>query len=59
MDFAWNESGRRVDPMCDVGGTKVKDRWNINGTLMEIRWGCKWKQHFFNRVVVTTRQGNT
>jgi len=59
MDFGWNESGPRMDPRCDVGGTKVKNRWNINGTLMEIKWGCKWKQYFFNMAIVVTRQGNT
>jgi hypothetical protein len=36
MDFAWNESGLRVDPKCDVGGTKMKNRQNVNGTLVEI-----------------------
>ncbi len=36
MDFGWNESEPRVDPRCDVGGTKVKNRWNVNGTLVEI-----------------------
>jgi hypothetical protein len=55
MDFGWNESGPRMDPRCDVGGTKVKNRWNINGTLMEIKWGCKWKQYFFNMAIVVTR----
>jgi hypothetical protein len=53
MDFGWNESGLRMDPRCDVGGAKTKHRWNVNGTLEEIRWGCKCKQYFFNKVVVS------
>jgi hypothetical protein len=36
MDFAWNENGPKVDPKCDVGGTKMKNTWNVNGTLVEI-----------------------
>ncbi len=36
IDFGWNESEPRVDPRCDVGGTKVKNRCNVNGTLVEI-----------------------
>jgi hypothetical protein len=48
MDFGWNESESRMDP----NGTKMKHKWNVNGTPMEFWWGCMWKQIFFNKVVV-------
>jgi hypothetical protein len=58
LEFIWILDGMKVDPRCDVGGTKVKHRWNNNENLMEIKWGYKWKQYFFNRAIVMAKQGN-
>jgi hypothetical protein len=49
MDFGWNESG----PRMDLSGTKMKHKWNVNGTPMEFWWGCMWRQYFFNKVLVS------
>jgi len=36
MDFGWNESAPKVHPRCDPSGTKMKHRWNVNETLVEL-----------------------
>jgi hypothetical protein len=55
MDFGWNESRPRVDPRCDLSGTKVKHRWNVNETLVKIRWGYKCNQYFLTRIIVNNQ----
>ncbi len=55
MDFGWNESALRVHPRCDPGGTKVKNRWIVNETLAEIKWGYKCNQYFFISTVVNNQ----
>jgi len=36
MDFGWNENAPRMHPRCDPSGTKMKHRWNVNETPMEV-----------------------
>ncbi len=59
MDFGWNiESGPRVDPRCDVGGTKVKHRWNVNETPMQLGGAINVINVSLLRWLSVTRQGN-
>jgi hypothetical protein len=55
MDFGWNESALRMDPRCDLGGTKVKYRWNLNEIKLKTRWGYKYKQYYFTRIIVSNQ----
>jgi hypothetical protein len=55
MDFGWNESALRMDPRCDLGGTKVKCRWNLSEIKLKIRWGYKCKQYYFTRIIVSNQ----
>jgi hypothetical protein len=36
MNFGWNESVTKVHPRCDPSGTKVKHKWNVSETPVEL-----------------------